>query len=112
MEFYVVTKKFEDILRECGFKSNIFWVSKGLDYFYYGSTCYFQVDYDCKKLYYKNRIEDNYLTDFEYSFYTTDEMIENFFVTIRQKAENIVKFYKEQEVKTKLNEMKKDFEND
>jgi hypothetical protein len=107
MNFSNVARKFEDVLFGFGYYHD--WGYHYL-YFYINDIKCFYIDYDNKKFGYKNRIDDEFFTEYEFAFYTTEENIKNFIETIQQKAADFIKFYKKEKViKNKLDEIEKDF---
>ena len=107
MNFYVITKKFEDVLLDLGYSRD--WNYNYLCFYICGTKCFY-IDYNNNKLGYRNHIEDEYFTEYEYAFYTTEENIKNFIEMIQQKAANFIKFIKkEQVINTRLEELEKDF---
>ena len=109
MDFSNVARKFEDVLFGFGYYHD--WGYHYL-YFYINDIKCFYIDYDNKKFGYKNRIDDEFFTEYEFAFYTTEENIKNFIETIQQKAADFIKFYKKEKViKNKLKEIEKDFKN-
>lgn len=107
MNFYTVVKRFEDVLTNLGYYSD--WSYQYLNFYICGIKCFY-IDYTNNKLGYRNRIEDDVFTEYEYVFYTTEENIKNFIETIQQKAANFIKFIKkEQVINTRLEELEKDF---
>ena len=107
MNFSNVARRFEDVLFGFGYYHD--WGYHCLYFYICGIKCFY-IDYDNKKFGYKNRIEDEYFTEYEYAFYTTEENIKNFIETIQQKAANFIKsIKKEQAINTKLEELGKDF---
>lgn len=108
MNFSEFAYKFEKILIESGYKEVPGVISRYTN-FYYGKTKYFQIDYDGYRLSYTNEIDDKWLTDYEFKFYTTHLMIENFLNMIKEKAEYFVKNHKEECIRNKLKDLEKDF---
>ena len=107
MNFYEITKKFEDVLLAMGYYHD--WHYKYLCFYICDIQCFY-IDYEHNKFGYKNRIEDDSFTEYEYSFYITKENIKNFLETIQQKAAYFIKsIKKEQAINTKLEELEKDF---
>lgn len=107
MNFYAVAKKFENVLLDFGYYRD--WGYHCLCFYLCGTKCFY-IDYDNNKLCYKNRIEDEYFTEYEFDFFTTEENINNFIEKIQQKAANFIKFIKkEQVINTRLEELEKDF---
>lgn len=108
MNFYTVVKKFEDVLFGFGYYQD--WQGDKLNFYICGIKCFY-IDYKNNKLYYKNRIEDEYFAEYEFAFYTTEENIKNFIEMIKQKAADFIKFIKKEQVtNTRLEELEKDFE--
>lgn len=107
MNFYTVVKKFEDVLLDFGYNRD--WGYHCLCFYLCGTKCFY-IDYDNKKLGYRNNIEGDLFTEYEFAFYTTEENIKNFIEMIQQKAANFIKFIKkEQVINTRLEELEKDF---
>ena len=107
MNFYDITNKFNKLLLDMGYYRD--WNYNYLCFYICNTKCFY-IDYNGKKFGYKNRLEDEYFTEYEYAFYTTEENIKNFLETIQQKAANFIKFIKkEQAINTKLEEIEKDF---
>jgi len=107
MNFYEITKKFEDVLLDLGYYRD--WNYNYLCFYICNTKCFY-IDYNHSKFGYKNCVENDSFTEYEYAFYTTEENIKNFLETIQQKAANFIKFIKkEQAINTKLEEIEKDF---
>ena len=108
MNFNEFANKFENVLIESGYRKIYGNISR-YTYFYYGKTKYFQIDYDGYRVSYTNKIDDEWLTDYGFYFYTTESMIDDFLKMIKEKAEYCIKNHKEKCIRNKLNDLEKDF---
>ena len=107
MNFSNVARRFEDVLFGFGYYHD--WSYQYLNFYINDIKCFY-IDYDNKKFGYKNRIDDEFFTEYEFAFYTTEENIKNFIEKIQQKAADFIKFIKkEQVINTRLEELEKDF---
>ena len=107
MNFSNVARKFEDVLFGFGYYHD--WSYQYLNFYINDIKCFF-IYFTNYKFGYKNSIDDENFTEYEFAFYTTEENIKNFIERIQQKAADFIKFYKKEKViKNKLEEIEKDF---